>query len=1036
MKSKKKTLSVKYGNGGPINPPSSRDSMNLYNFFKMQDKLMGSGAHNLIPDVSGFTMDEVRKGREDKFIPSLGYSVSSDYKSENDFRKNISYHDNPEANLKLVDYYNSLKWDEQPQMMYHTSPDVVHPSIKPLGTYFDGTADSPYYNWSNQNSTPNNKPIITYDYISNEPSWVSNLRASQPGNNYPNEFEVTKEQALEFFKNDRTISNIPNIGTNIKGFKVNAEKESLVWTPIYEKQYTPNMDTDLSAYLKSQGKGFSYSDRKKLAKEYGIKDYKGTAKQNLELLKRYKQGKPVEETKTENTPTTKTTPKTNTTETNIKEVKKKKPSPLDGYKDDDYVTVQTGEPGSTLTQIQKVKVSDLKKWKGDYQIVDKFDLGGAVEGAEGTQADGTASIPYNMIADTLNYGIESFAQDKNINGVSIDTGLEATAKGTLKGAAKGAAIGSVVPVIGTAIGAGIGALVGGTASFVNNKKQQKELETSLNDVTGNINSNPYGTITMEDGGLTLNNPLINIELGELMVDRNTGDIIEDYSKERGFKPHSKTKEDMRNFVPAQENGVVIPKKYAKSYRENTKLRQGILRDVINKQADRELYGVDADGNKVEYSQIEKDYQKMEFGGDPELEAMSQVLTQRNSNLPWVSRVLNNSDLRIDNKDGTHSTHRLAYSTDDKGGAIVYPTIIERDGALVQLGDDEAYNYAMKNKTGMQVPNVKLAEYYSKNGLIKHKNGGFAKKYNYGGFAKKYNLGGPIDPPKFNPNDPFSMDYYFNSPPTSVGDLVTMDPMGYQGSLETGKLTKLDDLVTVNPKGNLKDVLSVREPYAPAYAYKGHQYSDKVNPDADLWTVGNTLGAIGTGISALGPLAVTLANGIDKNENNYYSGVSTRAEGNVADMFRGVERRGARDLALRDNMAQNLNRNRTTNFGSMLANAQNTTRGTQRNMADFFNQIGAERARIMADLNFRGDMANAQGLTARDERLDQNRDNFYSNLANNISNAGVNIQGFGRNMNTHEQNKAKYNSLAEMFADYGLDPEELGKFLYKGNKEGK
>jgi len=46
----------------------------------------------------------------------------------------------------------------------------------------------------------------------------------------------------------------------------------------------PNYDTDLSAYLKREGKPRSYSDRKKLAVEYGIEDYKGTSKQNIELL--------------------------------------------------------------------------------------------------------------------------------------------------------------------------------------------------------------------------------------------------------------------------------------------------------------------------------------------------------------------------------------------------------------------------------------------------------------------------------------------------------------------------------------------------------------------------------------------------------------------------------------------------------------------------------------------------------------------------------------------------------------------------------
>lgn len=101
--------------------------------------------------------------------------------------------------------------------------------------------------------------------------------------------------------------------------------------------------------------------------------------------------------------------------------------------------------------------------------------------------------------------------------------------------------------------------------------------------------------------------------------------------------------------------------------------------------------------------------------------MSKVLSQRNKSLNWVERGLNPDKYgKIDNGDGTFSTHRLAYSTGDNGEAYVYPTIIQNDkGELEQLDDDAAWDYAMKTKTAMVVPNVKLAEYYSQNGLIKH-----------------------------------------------------------------------------------------------------------------------------------------------------------------------------------------------------------------------------------------------------------------------------------------------------------------------------
>lgn len=110
-----------------------------------------------------------------------------------------------------------------------------------------------------------------------------------------------------------------------------------------------------------------------------------------------------------------------------------------------------------------------------------------------------------------------------------------------------------------------------------------------------------------------------------------------------------------------------------------------------------------------------------FENPIEFEAISKVLSQRNKHLNWVDRGLNPDKYpKIDNQYGTFSTHRLAYSTGDNGEAYVYPTIIQNDkGELEQLDDNAAWEYAKKTKTAMRIPNVKLAEYYSKNGLIKH-----------------------------------------------------------------------------------------------------------------------------------------------------------------------------------------------------------------------------------------------------------------------------------------------------------------------------
>jgi len=105
--------------------------------------------------------------------------------------------------------------------------------------------------------------------------------------------------------------------------------------------------------------------------------------------------------------------------------------------------------------------------------------------------------------------------------------------------------------------------------------------------------------------------------------------------------------------------------------------------------------------------------------DPSLEAMSKVLSHRNRHLNWVHRGLYPEQYPvIDNNDGSYSTHKLEYSTGDNGEAYVYPTIIQNEkGELEEIKD--GMDYSKKTKSAMRIPSIILADYYSKNGLIKH-----------------------------------------------------------------------------------------------------------------------------------------------------------------------------------------------------------------------------------------------------------------------------------------------------------------------------
>ena len=72
----------------------------------------------------------------------------------------------------------------------------------------------------------------------------------------------------------------------------------------------------------------------------------------------------------------------------------------------------------------------------------------------------------------------------------------------------------------------------------------------------------------------------------------------------------------------------------------------------------------------------------------------QEILRRHSDKEFVQRILNpDPDLTIDNGDGSRSTHRMAAEVDSQGNWFVFPTIVNQDGRLVEMpNNDEAFRY--------------------------------------------------------------------------------------------------------------------------------------------------------------------------------------------------------------------------------------------------------------------------------------------------------------------------------------------------------
>lgn len=131
------------------------DSLNLYKAYKMQDKLMGKESKP-VKDKYEWSSKELQKGRKLQPIPrgdgtyiknndGTPLLASPDFANEkSQFKNGFNSFSSRKEDKELIKYYKSLGFNDS-NIMYHSSPDVVNDKIKPIGTYFDGTAHSPIY---------------------------------------------------------------------------------------------------------------------------------------------------------------------------------------------------------------------------------------------------------------------------------------------------------------------------------------------------------------------------------------------------------------------------------------------------------------------------------------------------------------------------------------------------------------------------------------------------------------------------------------------------------------------------------------------------------------------------------------------------------------------------------------------------------------------------------------------------------------------------------------------------------------------------
>lgn len=90
--------------------------------------------------------------------------------------------------------------------------------------------------------------------------------------------------------------------------------------------------------------------------------------------------------------------------------------------------------------------------------------------------------------------------------------------------------------------------------------------------------------------------------------------------------------------------------------------------------------------------------------------ISSVL-EANAGKRFVKRIINPGAV-LDLGDGKVATHRMAYGEAD-GRYFVYPTVVERDGELIQLKNKEAWENAMSGES-IEFESEADAKWFSKN----------------------------------------------------------------------------------------------------------------------------------------------------------------------------------------------------------------------------------------------------------------------------------------------------------------------------------
>ena len=178
-------------------------------------------------------------------------------------------------------------------------------------------------------------------------------------------------------------------------------------------------------------------------------------------------------------------------------------------------------------------------------------------------------------------------------------------------------------------------------------------------------------------------------------------------------------------------------------------------------------------------------------------------------------------------------------------------------------------------------------------------------------------------------------------------------------------------------------------------------------------------------NAIAPILNTLSNRAGSQPNkNYFKdfGIDAlEANDEAQDYVAGQRENALTTLRQQTNAAKASNRNNSMSLNTTRALDLATDLGFGRGVGSIYDAFSQQMMNLLgqrSQLENTQDQVVMQGEAQRDISDRQDRDSFYSNMAQNLTNFGTNVQGLGKNLNTMQGNK-DMTSLISQLSRYGL-----------------